>query len=385
MSTEGPSVANGLLPSEQNRSPQTRSILQDAQLQDANTSSQSPESLEDEDGSGNEKPKRQKRSRACIACRGMKIRCLPVEGQEACSSCAKVNRQCVMPGPPRKRQKTVHKVAELEKKINALTAVLKANGQSNEVQKTPDDSPAKDTFTSASSDPARTDDTPNTSVGSYDRNVPERMGFYDRNVPERTFTERTLPEAGQPQFSRACIPTHVDPSATDNYVDVIERGDLSMDTAASMFKYWMKEMSPKCPIVVFPAATEAQEIRTRRPMTFLTILTVTSSVLLPSAQPALTVELNRQIAERVLFHGDKNLDLIQAMLLNAQYYIRPRSARDMAFNQNINAATVMCLELGIGKRSKLKRTPAEEVELCRTWLACYHASTRYVASVPCIF
>ena len=370
MAPERPLPVESLLPFDQTRSPETRAILQEAHAQLAYDQSQSPDSQDDDDGSGTEKPKRQKRSRACVACRQMKIRCLPVEGQEACSACAKVNRQCIMPGPPRKRQKTVHKVAELEKKINALTDALLAKQQQQQQPlqqpdsgKLDDESPPKDAPTNSSSEPARSDETPASS-----------MDFHSRG-----FLEKALGPAIQPRFTTGCDAANdagnaYEPVAKDEYVDVVDRGDLTMESAAMMFNHWREKMCPTKPFVVFPPSSDAQEIRKTRPMTFLAILVAASAALMPSAQPALTIEINRQISERVLFHGDKSLDLVQALLLNSQYYTRPRTARDLAFNHNIQAANVMALELGIGKRSKMKRNPEEEVELCRTWLACYQAS-----------
>ncbi|OAP63758.1 hypothetical protein AYL99_02985 [Fonsecaea erecta] len=358
MSPERPLPLESLLPFKQTRSPETRAILQETQFQESNSHSQSPDSLEEDEASGNEKPKRQKRSRACIACRNMKIRCLPVEGQEACNACSKVNRECIMPGPPRKRQKTVHKVAELEKKINALTDALLAKQQTADGNKPDDESPPKDVPALGSSEPTKTDDTGSPNLDSYQQN----------------FLDRPFPSTAQPEFQRGCNPVNVEAIAKDDYVDVIDRGDLSMESAAAMFNHWRKEMCASCPHVVFPPDTDPNELRKTRPITFLAILALASPIVQPSAQAALTIETNRQIAERVLFHGDKSLDMVQAMLLNSQYYVRPRTARDLAFNQNIQSAIIMSLELGIGKRSKLKRTPAEELELARTWLACYQTN-----------
>jgi hypothetical protein len=70
-----------------------------------------------------------KRPRACEACRGLKVRCEfdtnNLDGP--CKRCAKANRNCVVTIPSRKRQKkTDSRVAELEKKIDALTASLQA-------------------------------------------------------------------------------------------------------------------------------------------------------------------------------------------------------------------------------------------------------------------
>jgi Fungal Zn(2)-Cys(6) binuclear cluster domain len=68
-----------------------------------------------------------KRPRACESCRGLKVRCeLNTSNPEgACKRCAKAGRECIVTAPSRKRQKkTDSRVAELEKKIDALTASL---------------------------------------------------------------------------------------------------------------------------------------------------------------------------------------------------------------------------------------------------------------------
>ncbi|KAI9796185.1 MAG: hypothetical protein M1833_006436 [Piccolia ochrophora] len=69
-----------------------------------------------------------KRPRACEACRGLKVRCEPDDDpDEPCKRCRKAGRHCVVTMPSRKRQKkTDSRVAELEKKIDALTASLHA-------------------------------------------------------------------------------------------------------------------------------------------------------------------------------------------------------------------------------------------------------------------
>ena len=372
MTPERPLPVETLLPFEQSRPQDPRPISQEVHQQE-NDHSQSPDSQEDvdDDAWGNEKPKRQKRSRACVACRNMKIRCLPVEGQDACNACSKVNRQCVMPGPPRKRQKTVHKVAELEKKINALTDALLAKQQQTTASDKPgDESPPRDPSTNSSSESARTE-----SRGTHDKASTSgtSIDYQARSIMDRAFPQTTQPTL--PRFTTGCEgATDWTIVAKDNYIDVIDRGDLTMESAIAMYYYWRDNMCPTNPIVVISPTTDPQEVRKARPITFLVILAIASPAIQSSAQPALTIEVNRQISERVLFHGDKSLDLIQAMLLNSQYYVRPKTARDLAFNHNIQAAVVMALELGIGKRSKMKRSPEEEVELCRTWLACYQSS-----------
>ncbi|KAI9885943.1 MAG: hypothetical protein M1823_002269 [Watsoniomyces obsoletus] len=78
-----------------------------------------------------------KRARACEACRGLKVRCESdfnnMNGP--CKRCAKAGRECVVTAPTRKRQKkTDSRVAELEKKIDALTATLSATRSDSETR-----------------------------------------------------------------------------------------------------------------------------------------------------------------------------------------------------------------------------------------------------------
>lgn len=68
-----------------------------------------------------------KRPRACEQCRGLKVRCEPdpKNPNGPCKRCGKANRNCVVTVPTRKRQKkTDSRVAELEKKIDALSKSL---------------------------------------------------------------------------------------------------------------------------------------------------------------------------------------------------------------------------------------------------------------------
>ena len=70
-----------------------------------------------------------KRPRACEACRGLKVKCEfePAHPDGPCKRCTKAHRQCLITAPSRKRQKkTDSRVAELEKKIDALTQTLQA-------------------------------------------------------------------------------------------------------------------------------------------------------------------------------------------------------------------------------------------------------------------
>ena len=86
----------------------------------------SPSSAHGTPGSG-KSPADLKRPRACDSCRGLKVRCDQERPDVSCRRCAKAGRACITTPPTRKRQKKADsRVAELERKIDALTATLHA-------------------------------------------------------------------------------------------------------------------------------------------------------------------------------------------------------------------------------------------------------------------
>jgi hypothetical protein len=91
-----------------------------------------------------------KRPRACESCRSLKVRCEPndptASSSDTCRRCAKANRLCIFTLPTRKRQKKADsKVAELERKIDALTATLNASRQVKAPQIEGDDDGVEET------------------------------------------------------------------------------------------------------------------------------------------------------------------------------------------------------------------------------------------------
>ena len=275
-----------------------------------------------------------------------------------------------MPGPARKRQKTVHKVAELEKKINALTDALIAKNAANPTP--PSDSPASQRL-DAQSDITRTSTATEAreietmfeshGVKGNSWKSPFQAGL--KNTPgklDMDFCPRG-PDAAEPP---------------ESYVDIIDRGILDMDTASAMFNHYVTTLSPHFPMLSFPPYVKASDVRTARPMLFLAILSVTSAAFRPDLQQDLIAELSRQLSERVMFMGEKSMELVQALLIYTTYYVRSRFAKDLAFNQYIHAAVVMCLDLGMGKRypHKVDRNEIEEAEVRRTWMACYYFASK---------
>ncbi|KIX07840.1 uncharacterized protein Z518_02494 [Rhinocladiella mackenziei CBS 650.93] len=290
--------------------------------------------------------RRPKISRACLACRSSKTRCIPVEGIESCEACVRRNRPCLIPGPAKPRVKTSQKFSELEKKIESLTTALAARSHSGQLES--HDAPDT-TISSMSSEPL-------TNVSKS----PEHSGrFRYRNDSSEPLQDSCLKISGPRE-----------------YVDVIDRGLIDIPTAEVLFNHWDLSMRPILPLLNL-ADTPPARIRETKPTLFLAILAVASASILPAFESPLVTELNEQLARQILILGKKSIDLIQAILLYSQYYIRPSVSNNYACTQYISAAITMSCDMAIGRKVRGgSRSDIGRVEQwARTWLAGWFAAS----------
>ena len=395
-----------------------------------------------------------KRPRACEACRGLKVRCQPDEDNfdGPCKRCAKAGRNCVVTVPSRKRQKkTDSRVAELEKKIDALTASLQArrsegrddpesegeaynmaedqrgyktgmadaprtdresvkrpaaNGQDQSAYR----DKSRSSITSASESPVTYRSSLSQISGvkrrhSDNEGIAQTYGTASSSTGVNSPATRPSPKDGPPSIysflmpknSKALPPPTPEPSTVSlsfnphhDYTDVIDRGLLSSETATIIFDKYAKQMSQHMPIVIFPEATTAAEVRKARPTLFLAILSVGSGAFYPDLQRLLTREIMRIFADRIICSGEKNLELVQALLVTVMWYWPPEHFEELNFYQLSNMAMTMAVDLGLYRkplsRNQALAQPAgtwrdkrrgaclpdsSTVEARRTWISCY--------------
>ncbi|KAH8815229.1 hypothetical protein F5884DRAFT_817626 [Xylogone sp. PMI_703] len=377
-----------------------------------------------------------KRPRACEACRGLKVRCEPDPNNTdgPCRRCAKANRNCVVTVPSRKRQKkTDSRVAELEKKIDALTASLQASRSGAGTHGVSQENQGQDT----SPVPGRQHSYEQVTNGGYGspyssrpeaRMTPPEWTSYSkagetdsRKAPppmvlagqKRRHSERDssiasdsrspasaptpkrsmdIPSALQPgqmqQFGIGTAP--VKPRPTHEYADVIDRGVVTVETATRMFNCYVEQMAPHFPAVVFPGGTTAGDIRRSKPTLFLAILCASSGTYYPELSKMLTKEVMSVFAARIICNGEKTLELVQALQICTLWYWPPEHYEELKFYQLVHIAAVMAIDIGLGRKSKprkggtkpiglwrehqWRRSPfpdAESIEARRAWLSCY--------------
>ncbi|KAK7537369.1 uncharacterized protein J3D65DRAFT_540478, partial [Phyllosticta citribraziliensis] len=312
-----------------------------------------------------------KRLRACDHCRALKVRCDPQEENGIiseiypCRRCLKSKKTCVTTAPAKKRTKKADtRVAELEKKVNELTARL-------------GDAPMPPFVASG---PAAA--------------IPE--GHYPIDYlesPARPEKRRRISEfTDNAHESRKDEPLVIEPSQSDlaPICYDIDRC-LSPDAVDRILHRYVHIMAPAFPAVPLPPDTTASKLREEKPLLLLSILNSASYGIEPlvpaETQRHLAELLQSWFAELVWRRQDKSLEIVQALQVCVLWYRPPAAFDRHAFYMMSNAATTMVLELGLGKRAgnaqaKLGLAPFRKAlpnaggpEARRAYAMCYYIGT----------
>ncbi|KAK6363482.1 hypothetical protein TWF730_000914 [Orbilia blumenaviensis] len=283
-----------------------------------------------------ERPKNKPKSRACVGCRSMKIKCVPVPKSSKCEACLRLVRPCESPGPVKPRIKPAQKFQELEKRIEILTSAL-------QTEKTRGDPP-----------------------------------LHSHNEGTNTsFTDGSSAYSGEflmkPQYQAPLQPNI-------GTGDVIDQGVMDISTASNLINYWKENIRPIFPIVQFSANEDVHSIRRNTPVFFLTILTISSAAIDPTFLDYLLPQLNGLFAQEVFVLGNRSTDLLQALIIFSQYHVQPREAKTFPLTQHVYNAMAMASDLML--EEKIKATASEPNEgifaACRLLLGIYFAASAYV-------
>ncbi|KAI1107958.1 hypothetical protein F4804DRAFT_5518 [Jackrogersella minutella] len=338
-------------------------------------------------------PNDPKRPRACEACRGLKVKCEPdpANPDGPCKRCAKAGRNCVVTQPTRKRQKkTDSRVAELEKKIDALTASLQASrgGPSGASHPTPSED---QTYGYGPASTARDWGAPPSQDHHQPQPAPEpekRSSFAPPTAMAGQKRKFTDPGEGSPVMANVEPTPPKSNTGSEQQPDIIDRGIITMSEAAAFFTRYTEDMVPHLPAVVFPEGTTAIEIRKTKPILFLAIIAAASSEI-PKLQRQLVREIMQIFADQIIVSGRKSLELIQSLLISVIWYYPPEHFEELKFYQFVHLAAVMSIDIGLGRRKHNPKTrlvpytwrdhpfrkqplpDPTSVEARRTWLAVY--------------
>ena len=321
-----------------------------------------------------------------------------------CKRCAKAHRQCIITIPSRKRQKkTDSRVAELEKKIDALTASLAARGGDPDAEAIAD--PTLDPAIAQQQYPARgsisiypdqwsrsRSPQGNTQLAGIKRKVSDAYGPFGgelakpshlHTLPQDTSNGSLHPSNSELKYSRSS-------SESPPRGDIVDRGFIDAKNAYKCFDRYHTEMCQRLPIVVFPQGTSAESVRKSKPMLFHAVVAVASGTIRPDLQSRMISDATRILAERIVHGGEKSMELVQTIQILTVFYQPPERYEELNFNQLTHMAAVMAMDIGMGKRAK-KGMPAilkgfkdrnknipdpNAAETRRCWLGCYYMCSK---------
>ncbi|KAF2423339.1 hypothetical protein EJ08DRAFT_596193, partial [Tothia fuscella] len=353
-----------------------------------------------------------KRPRACDSCRGLKVKCIiDPASTEPCKRCAKAGRACIVTPPTRKRQKKADsRVAELERKIDALTATLAQRegsaayeaGYHVDIKRHPTDSASPYT---QSSPQYQADQR---LLGNHEHGSPTlaRQGIsrsdegpnkrrrLDRIETKRTViadlmqtTDDNLGSANG--NARGGSIYDQKPGVEFDHSDLEQKIEDIIDTSTAehLFNRYVTQVAPLFPAVPFPLGTKAKIVRKEKPILFLAILSSTcyGTGVSDETQGALERELREVFATSMWKQGEKSLEIIQALHVSTLWYRPPANFEQHMFYQMVHMSAVMAIDIGIGKKqSPWKRKwygqeqpfkhalpNPESAESRRAWIVCY--------------
>ena len=323
--------------------------------------------------------------RACESCRLRKVRCLQdtTSPSAKCLPCAKSNRDCVFTArsKTRRRKRTDTRVADLEKEVKAMTALLKRKnlGSVDFVTEIHDPLEIKD---GSRKDQSISD---TGALGADDVLHTHRFGSIlspgtTQSRPDKVLVDRNTghdaPSSGQYEESRyysglrngsqhapGMTPKDIKdaygaPPRSSKDMDVVDRGLLTMQEATLIYNRYIDELIPQLPIVILPQDA-AEVIRRDRPTLFLAILAAASATVDEDLYLTLNKDLLQMYADKITIRGDKSLELVQSMLITVVWCCPPDNFESLKFYQYIHMAAAMALDLGIGKKT---RAPSKQTQ-----------------------
>ncbi|KAL2059766.1 hypothetical protein VTL71DRAFT_10150 [Oculimacula yallundae] len=255
-------------------------------------------------------------TRACISCARAKAKCVPRNtDSSSCERCSRLRRPCEpavprAPSQPRKRKVLEvdnlgkHRVKKLEEKLDGIVTLLKATKDPATPQCTSSSSNIRHASHGASQEQSQLPQLPDS--GSY---VPESAEIWN----ERLFYGGTIRQ----RF--ALIGSYnpsIDPPAnlTQPTFDLIGT-DLGVDDPEKLLYIFRNEMNPNFPFISIPDSTSIDIMRKDQPSLLIAILAVTSRA--SSNQLMLGKLLMQQFADRIVVKGERNMDLLLAILTYA--------------------------------------------------------------------
>ncbi|KAL2011635.1 hypothetical protein VTN00DRAFT_4353 [Thermoascus crustaceus] len=245
---------------------------------------------------------RQRGPRACRTCATAKAKCIPSEiDRTKCERCHRLKRECI--GQPqsatRRRRKSPRRtrVAVLEQKLDNLVTLL-TSSQTVELS----DSQTSTIHSAPPSDsPAQISSVPVSVSNTSHASRSPALCFSSEEATETGITPPIVVEKRPAQKAPA-----------SNHISLLSDEDSYLDI-------FRTHMAGHFPFVVIDKGISAQDLKRNKPFLFRTVI-MAASYKDVSQQTALGKEIIEYLSRRLLIEGEKNLDLLQGLLVYMSWY-----------------------------------------------------------------
>jgi hypothetical protein len=230
--------------------------------------------------------------------------------------------------------------------------------------------------------------------------VPTRLFNPDTSSPTRLGVSQWSTSAGTPSSAGllGSTPSHSSSIEINNAGretgDIVDRGVVAQDLAQVLLDRFRINAAQQFPFVVIPADASLEAVRGNTPFLFLAV-TATMMFDNPLLQHRLGEEVRQQAFQRMLSRAEKNLDLLQGLLVYIAWYChfyRPDTHEELMLSQ---LCVTLAHELSINKSktqqvdqldqcrpvSNAEPSPSLAKAQMRAYLGTYCVSCLYVASI----
>ncbi|KAH8811236.1 hypothetical protein F5884DRAFT_781568 [Xylogone sp. PMI_703] len=271
---------------------------------------------------------------ACSQCRASKIRCLldTLAEHGKCRRCNDTGADCVFGSiaPRQRRKRTDTRVAALEKQIAALTAAIETRA-------------------------GRSSPLGGGELGNVDSGLAES---HDRECSVGGPPATSHPEAGE-QTVREDEPCFLD----ETIPGLVGSDLLPLDIAVNLFTEFVTNVVPEYPIFALADGESFDSLRTSQPTLLLAIITAGSRGTNPVLFRKLHSRLLERLADQILVHGHRSLQLAKAIMLMEVWYDPPDNMEQLNFYMWIQITWIMVQQLGLWPWSDTSSSMTEDKDI----------------------
>ncbi|KAI7540143.1 hypothetical protein KC317_g17276, partial [Hortaea werneckii] len=288
-------------------------------------------------------------ARSCVTCSKAKAKCVRQSGNEACERCSRLSKECLSREPMRRKRKVLKssRAAQLEKlesKIEHLVHTL------SHQQGLPHGLRSTNTLSQVQ---------PKNGGNEKDLRIDQTSDMINAvccDIPGdgiATPSTHTL-TGSSPSYTAMSAPLQHSQPIDNNQAPLLDCTaqqyqsiGTSLMQAEILLDRYRRLLAPEMPFVVIPSHVTAQHLYTDKPLLLRAIVTVTYFHNLPE-QRRMVKMMMRDVSERVLLNNEKNIGIIQAILVFVAWY-HPHVFWGQQATNLLHLAMAAVVDLGIDR------------------------------------